>query len=85
MEVGYDYPLMLRDTLTKLDIPDTALEAKKSLGFWRGLRIFRLQSAAFQTAIQIGMTSEIDMDLLEILNALYTAQEGYNEFSKTAA
>ena len=44
----------------------------------------RLHSSAFETAYQSGVTPYIDADLLERLNTLYTQQESYNDFSRTA-
>jgi len=81
----YDYHIMVRDTLNKIEAPKTEEEAGKSLGFWRGLRIFRLSDAAFQTAIQSGVSKDINANLMENLNSLYTSQEEYNDLSKTAS
>ena len=81
----YDYHIMVRDTLNKIEAPKTEAEAGEKLRFWRGLRIFRLQNAAFQTAIQTGVSKDMNVDLLENLNALYTNQESYNDFAQTAS
>lgn len=81
----YDYHVMVRDTLNKIKPPKTEEEAYLAFSFWRGLNIPRLQQAAFATATQTNISQKIDFELLEKLNALYTIQESYNEFSKTAA
>jgi len=80
----YDYHLMIKDTIGKIKVPKSEEEASQAFNFWRGLRVFRLQDAAFQTATQTGISSNIDFDLLESLNTLYTLQESYNEMGRTA-
>jgi hypothetical protein len=80
-----DYHVMVRDTLDKLEMPTSEKEAKSTFGFWRGLQIPRLQMASFQTAIQTGASKDINVELLEALNELYTFQDAYNEFAKTAS
>lgn len=85
IENVYGYHIMVRDTLQHLEIPKTEEDAKKQLSFWRGLRISRLRNASFQTAVQAGTTKDIEVDLVEELNALYTAQEAYNSFGATAS
>ncbi|RNC92072.1 MAG: hypothetical protein ED555_02900 [Allomuricauda sp.] len=81
----FEYHIMVRDTLQKLKIPETEDEVKAQMSFWRGLRIFRLRDAAFQTAVQAGTTKDLNVDLVEELNALYTSQEAYNNFGATAS
>ncbi|WP_347924540.1 hypothetical protein [Pontimicrobium sp. SW4] len=81
----YQYHIMVSDTLNKISMPTTEEEAGETLKFWKGLQIPRLQEAAFQTAIQNGIGKDINIELLESLNALYTSQTTYNEFSKTAS
>ena len=81
----FEYHIMVRDTLQHLKIPETEEDLKGQLGFWRGLRIFRLRDASFQTAVQAGTTKDLDIDLVQKLNALYTAQEAYNNFGATAS
>ncbi len=81
----YDYHKMVSDTLQKIKTPKTEEEVESALSFWRGLRIPRMQESSFQTAIQTGVSKNIDIDLLESLNTLYTFQSSYNDFSKTAS
>jgi hypothetical protein len=79
------YHLMVKDTLENIHLPKTDEETKSALSFWKGLNIPRLQESSFQTAIQTGISKDMDVDLLESLNELYTFQETYNEFGKTAS
>lgn len=81
----HEYHKMVKDTLQKIKTPKTEDEVKKALSFWRGLQIPRMQESAFQTAIQTGVSKDVNVNLLESLNALYTSQSSYNEFSKTAS
>jgi hypothetical protein len=85
IEQVYNYHKMVSDTLQKIKTPKTEEEVDSALSFWRGLRIPRLQESSFQTAIQTGVSKDIDIDLLESLNTLYTFQSSYNDFSKTAS
>ncbi|MFD2568481.1 DUF6090 family protein [Pseudotenacibaculum haliotis] len=85
IEQVYDYHKMVSDTLQKIKTPKTEEEVESALSFWRGLRIPRMQESSFQTAIQTGVSKNIDIDLLESLNTLYTFQSSYNDFSKTAS
>ena len=80
-----DYHEMVRDTLTKIEIPKDEEATKEAFQFWRGLQIFRLRNSAFQTAVQAGITKELDIKLSERLNAMYTLQDAYNDFSSTAS
>ena len=79
----FDYHLMVRDSIKQIHLPDNLADAKGKMGFWRGHQIFRLQDAAFQTAIQSGINQNIDIDLLEKLNSLYSTQTFYNDLSKS--
>lgn len=76
-----DYHIMVRDTLQKIDFPESENGFKEALSFWRGMRTPRLQNAAFQTSIQSGIGKEFDPQLLKSLNGLYTYQESYNDFT----
>lgn len=76
-----DYHIMVRDTISKLEIPKTEEELTKYLSFWRGMNTPRLQNAAFQTSIQSGIGKELNPELLKGLNTLYTYQDSYNEFT----
>lgn len=80
----YDYHIMVRDTLKVIQTPKNETEASQAFKFWRGLRIFRLRDAAFQTSIQSGISKDLDANLMESLNDLYTLQEAYNDYGKTA-
>ena len=78
-----NYHIMVRDTVQKINID--AYESHAAVfRFWRGFQMPRLHSSAFETAYQSGVTPYIDADLLERLNTLYTQQESYNDFSRTA-
>ncbi|NRA91389.1 MAG: hypothetical protein HRU26_01675 [Psychroserpens sp.] len=83
IEKVYGYHIMVKDTINKIEIPREYSEIEQKLGFWRGHQIFRLQDAAFQTTIQSGITQDINAELLEKLNKLYTDQTFYNDLSKT--
>ena len=79
----FDYHVMVRDSIKNIVLPDNLEDAKMKMNFWRGHQIFRLQDAAFQTAIQSGISQNIDVDLLEKLNSLYSTQTFYNDLSKS--
>lgn len=79
----FDYHMMVRDSIRNVVLPDNLEDAKKKMKFWRGHQIFRLQDAAFQTAIQSGISQNIDVNLLEKLNSLYSTQTFYNDLSKS--
>ena len=79
------YHLMVKDNLEEITLPKTEEEVKSTLSFWKGLNIPRLQESSFQTAIQTGISKDMNIELLESLNELYTFQETYNEFGKTAS
>lgn len=74
---------MVRDSIRTIVLPDNLEDAKMKMRFWRGHQIFRLQDAAFQTAIQSGISQNIDVNLLEKLNSLYSTQTFYNDLSKS--
>lgn len=76
-----DYHIMVRDTLRKIDMPDTEDAINETLSFWRGMRTPRLQDAAFQTNVQSGIGKEFNPELLKSLNNLYTYQDSYNDFT----
>jgi len=75
-----EYHIMVRDTLKVLKMPDKEDEISKTLSFWRGMRTPRLQNAAFQTSIQSGINREMNPELVQELNNLYTYQDSYNQF-----
>lgn len=79
----FDYHKMVRDSIKTVILPDNLEEAQMKMSFWKGHQIFRLQDAAFQTAIQSGVSQNIDISLLEKLNALYSTQTFYNDLSKS--
>ena len=77
------YHTMVRDTIMKIDldqVPNTG-----TFSFWRGFNMPRLYKSAFETVLQTGITNNINPDILEQLNKLYTYQDSYNDFSKTAS
>ena len=76
-----DYHIMIRDTLSKIDLPKREEDIDNTIDFWRGMRTPRLQNAAFQTSIQSGVGREINPILLKTLNGLYTYQDSYNDFT----
>ena len=76
-----DYHIMVKDTINKIEMPKNKEDFRKTLGFWRGMRTPRLQNAAFQTSIQSGVGKEFFPEMLKSLNALYTYQDSYNEFT----
>ena len=53
---------------------------KKKFSFWRGMNAPRLQDAAFQTSVQTGIGREMDPEVLQILNGLYSYQQSYNDY-----
>ncbi len=81
----YYYHLRVNDSLKQIKLPKTEAEAKSSFSFWNGLRILRLQDAAFQTAVQSGSSKDFQIEIAEAINGLYTAQEAYNEYGATAS
>ncbi|MCB0459087.1 MAG: hypothetical protein KDC74_03610 [Flavobacteriaceae bacterium] len=76
-----DYHIMVRDTINVIETPVKEEDVQKTIGFWRGMQTPRLQNAAFQTSIQSGVGKEFNPELLKALNALYTYQESYNNFT----
>ena len=80
IESVQEYHIMVRDTLNVLKMPDKEDEISKTLSFWRGMRTPRLQNAAFQTSIQSGINREMNPELVQELNNLYTFQDSYNQF-----
>ena len=79
----FDYHVMVKDTINKVNLPEAFDEVSNKLGFWRGHQIFRLQDAAFQSAIQSGVSKDINLELLEQLNKLYNTQIIYNDLSQS--
>lgn len=78
------YHTMVRDTIKKLDYSKSSNNAR-SMSFWRGINMPRLYKSAFETAKQTGTANNLSPGILEQLNKLYTYQESYNDFSKTAS
>lgn len=83
IEKVFEYHKMVRDTIKHVSIPINFENIEDKFGFWRGHQIFRLQDAAFQTLIQSGVSQNIDAELLEDLNTLYSNQTFYNDLSKS--
>ena len=79
-----EYHIMVRDTIEVMKTPEKEEDINDALSFWRGMRTPRLQNAAFQTSIQSGVGKEFHPELLKALNALYTYQESYNEYTGQA-
>lgn len=50
----------------------------KDLKFWRGMRIQKLKSATYQTAIITGVLNDLEIELLTAINDLYISQEKYD-------
>lgn len=73
------YHIMLKDTLEKIDLSIVSAD-KKKFSFWRGMNAPRLQDAAFQTSVQTGIGREMDPEVLQILNGLYSYQQSYNDY-----
>ena len=83
-----EYHDMIKDTLggmDRKDLPQTEEEADGMFGFWRGMQIPRLQNSAFQTGIQTGISKELDPELLQKLNDLYTLQDSHNDFNTSSS
>ena len=80
-----EYHIMVRDTLRKINMPDTEDAINETLSFWRGMNTPRLQNAAFQTTIQSGIGKEFNPNLLKTLNGLYTYQDSYNDFTSQSS
>ena len=78
------YHLMVRDTIQKIELPELPSD-QDIFKFWKGINMPRLQKSTFETAFQTGISSNINITLLEQLNALYASQDAYNEFSNTAS
>lgn len=76
-----DYHIMVRDTIRIIETPQKEEDIDSILSFWRGMQTPRLQNSAFQTNIQSGIGKEFNPELLKSLNALYTYQDSYNEFT----
>lgn len=78
------YHNMIRDTIKTIDQNNLPADARV-FKFWRGINMPRLHKSAFETVKQTGIANTINPDILEQLNKLYTLQDSYNDFSKTAS
>lgn len=83
IQVVFNYHKMIRDSLKHVDRSNLASSNQKFLSFWQGHRIFRLRNSSFQTAIQSGIMKELDLNLSESLNNLYTSIQFYNDYGQT--
>ena len=78
------YHSMIRDCIKKLDYVNLPNDPR-AFSFWRGINMPRLYNSAFETIKQTGVANNINPNILEQLNKLYTYQDSYNDFSKTAS
>lgn len=77
LESIIDYHIMLRDSSQFYSESKTNI---KKPGFFQGTRIMKLNSSAYNTGIQTGIINELSIDIIQIINQLYTYQEEYDEF-----
>lgn len=73
-----EYHEMLRDSSRIFASADNGAARPR---FFKGTRIMKLNSSAYDTGIQTGVINELSIDKIQALNNLYTLQGDYNEFS----
>ena len=78
------YHDMVRDTIKTINQNNLPNDTR-IFKFWRGINMPRLYKSAFETVKQTGIANNVNPSILEQLNKLYTFQDSYNDFSKTAS
>ena len=87
MDNVYQYHISVKDSIYRILEPEELEKTKLNknmLGFWEGLKIFKLQNAAYQTAIQSGTLAQLDISLATSINNLYNLIGAYNSYSDVA-
>lgn len=72
-----DYHTMVRDSSQIYSDPSFPI---KKANFFRGTRVSKLVSSAYETGIQTGVINELSLDELQAINSLYTFQKDYNAY-----
>ncbi len=78
IEAVAGYHVMVRDSSRHYAYAQS--EIKKPT-FFQGTRVLPLTSSAYNTGIQTGIINELPLDQIQVLNQLYTFQDGYNDYS----
>lgn len=77
-----DYHKILRDS-SRFYINNQATHSLSTQpDFFKGIRTETLLESAYNTGIQTGIISELDLNRVQTLNQLYAYQQEYNEYIK---
>ena len=74
-----EYHKMLLDSSRYYSRDRNKIENTK---YFKGTRLLKLSSSAYNTGIQTGVINEMSIDDIQNINQLYTFQDDYNEFGK---
>lgn len=75
-----EYHKMLRDSTGYYCLQSDTSGAKPK--FFKGIRNVSLSSGAYESAIQTGLISELELEHIQFVNELYEAQENYNDYNQ---
>jgi flagellar biosynthesis GTPase FlhF len=79
IEQVIDYHKMLLDSTSYYAQPSRKLVGKPN--FFKGVRTITLSHGAYQSALQTGLISELDLEQIQMINELYQSQEAYNNYN----
>ena len=77
-----DYHVMLKDSSRYYLSGDETTSIEESTAFFKGLQTSTLVESAYKTGVQTGIVSELELNIIQNLNQLYTYQDEYNEYHK---
>lgn len=74
-----DYHEMLRDSSQYYAYEDVDI---KKPTFFKGTMVKKMTNSAYTTAIQTGLINELPIAKIQAINALYTLQQDYDDYSQ---
>jgi hypothetical protein len=77
-----DYHKLLRDSSRHYLFGKSKIPLDRAPEFFKGIRTSSLLESAYNTGIQTGILTELDINQVQHLNQLYAMQKEYNEYAK---